>query len=283
MPKNGARDIPPPLELECLKALWTLGEGNVKDVRQALTENRNLAYTTVMTVLDRLARKGGVARRKVGRSFVYAPVLSRGVLRRLAVQDLVDRFFEGSREALLEYLTEERPAQARRRRRRPKPISILRCYNSPLRPQFFLELRGRLKLNRVHPVLPRRFHVDREIVGEEAFRGLASGVRDRILIDLSRTASSLRLHKRARNGGNGAAADSAPGSSGNGSGFVFDRIIRRCRPASAGEQRFLDQRLRQEDAGPQIAEFVVGDAAVRASPRILRQIAPATCVRSRSG
>ena len=105
MPKNGAREIPPPLELECLKVLWTLGEGNVKDVRQALTTSRNLAYTTVMTVLDRLTRKGGLARRKVGRSFVYVPVLSRGVLRRLAVQDLVERFFEGSRETLMEYLT----------------------------------------------------------------------------------------------------------------------------------------------------------------------------------
>jgi predicted transcriptional regulator len=102
--RNGARDIPPPLELECLKALWTLGEGNVKDVRRALTENRNLAYTTVMTVLDRLARKGGVSRRKVGRSFVYVPVLRREVLRGLAIQDLVDRFFDGSQEALAEHL-----------------------------------------------------------------------------------------------------------------------------------------------------------------------------------
>ena len=98
------REMPPPLELECLKALWILGEGNVRDVRQALTQNRNLAYTTVMTVLDRLARKGGVARRKVGRSFVYAPVLSRDVLRRLALKDLVDSFFDGSEQALLEYL-----------------------------------------------------------------------------------------------------------------------------------------------------------------------------------
>jgi predicted transcriptional regulator len=104
MPGNGARDIPPPLELECLKALWTLGEGNVKDVRRAIAVNRNLAYTTVMTVLDRLARKGGVARRKVGRSFVYAPVLRREHLRRLAIRDLVDRFFDGSESALIEYL-----------------------------------------------------------------------------------------------------------------------------------------------------------------------------------
>jgi predicted transcriptional regulator len=107
--RNGAHDIPPPLELECLKALWALGEGNVKDVRRALTENRNLAYTTVMTVLDRLTRKGGVSRRKVGRSFVYVPVLRREVLRGLAVQDLVDRFFDGSQEALAEHLRNGAP------------------------------------------------------------------------------------------------------------------------------------------------------------------------------
>ena len=104
MRRNGARDIPPPLELECLKVLWKLGEGSVKDVRQGLTASRNLAYTTVLTVLDRLARKGGVARRKAGRSYLYAPVLSKDGLRRLAVRDLVDSFFDGSEEALLAYL-----------------------------------------------------------------------------------------------------------------------------------------------------------------------------------
>ncbi len=104
MPRNGVREIPPPLEVECLKILWKLGEGNVRDVREGLTGSRDLAYTTVMTVLDRLSRKGRVARRKVGRSFVYVPVLSREVLRRLAVRELVDRFFEGSEEALVEYL-----------------------------------------------------------------------------------------------------------------------------------------------------------------------------------
>lgn len=101
---GSSRDIPPPLELECLKVLWTLGEGNVKDVRQVMTVSRNLAYTTVMTILDRLVRKGGVERRKVGRAFVYSPLLSREVLRRLAVKELVDTFFDGHEEALVSYL-----------------------------------------------------------------------------------------------------------------------------------------------------------------------------------
>jgi len=49
-------------------------------------------------------RKGGATRRKVGRSFVYAPALSRDVLRRLAIEELVNSFFNGSREELAAYL-----------------------------------------------------------------------------------------------------------------------------------------------------------------------------------
>jgi len=97
-------EIPPPLELECLKALWTLGEGNVKDVREILTQSRKLAYTTVMTVLDRLEKRGKVERRKQGRVFVYTPAVSRDTLRRLAVEALVLDFFDGSELALVEYL-----------------------------------------------------------------------------------------------------------------------------------------------------------------------------------
>jgi len=102
--KGPSPEIPPPLELECLKALWRLGDGSVKDVRGILTERRNLAYTTVMTVLDRLVKRGTVEREKHGRFFVYKPLVGKTLLRRLAVQDLVDTFFEGSEQELLEFL-----------------------------------------------------------------------------------------------------------------------------------------------------------------------------------
>lgn len=87
----------------------------MKDVRGLLTENRKLAYTTVMTVLDRLEKRGSVERHKEGRSFVYAPVVGREELRRLAVQELVDTFFDGSEEKLLDFLggKGERPSPAR--------------------------------------------------------------------------------------------------------------------------------------------------------------------------
>jgi predicted transcriptional regulator len=103
MPKT-SRDVPPPLELACLKALWSLGEGNVRAVQQALEATRPLAYTTIMTVLDRLVRKGKLSRRKVSRAYVYAPSASRDSMRRAAVRELLDGFFDGSEEELLTFL-----------------------------------------------------------------------------------------------------------------------------------------------------------------------------------
>jgi len=103
MPK-AVRDVPPPLELLCLKALWSLREGSVRDVRGLVTQTRPLAYTTIMTVLERLVRKGKVARRKAGRAFVYAPCESRDAMRKVAIRELLEGFFDGSEEELLRFL-----------------------------------------------------------------------------------------------------------------------------------------------------------------------------------
>ena len=103
MPRT-ARDVPPPLELLCLKSLWSLGEGNVKDVQQIVTQTRPLAYTTIMTELDRLVRKGKVSRRKVGRAFFYKPEASRDEMRRAAIAELLEGFFDGSENELIAFL-----------------------------------------------------------------------------------------------------------------------------------------------------------------------------------
>lgn len=110
-PRRGrtARDVPPPLELECLNALWALGEGNVQAVRDQLALRRPLAYTTVMTMLDRLARKQVVTRRKLGRSFVYTPALTRDEVRLRAVRELVESLFDGYEDHLRSFLN-GRPA-----------------------------------------------------------------------------------------------------------------------------------------------------------------------------
>ena len=97
-------DSPGPLELKCLQAIWRLGEANVKDVRDIVTKDRKLAYTTVMTTLDRLEKKGTLKRKKSGKAFVYSAAMTESELRQLAVQHLVDEYFQGSRESLLGYL-----------------------------------------------------------------------------------------------------------------------------------------------------------------------------------
>ena len=111
MPRSkSTKEIPPPLEMECLKALWQLGEANVHQVREFLAPSRPLAYTTVMTLLERLARRGRAARRKQGRGFLYKPEVSKEEMQRLAVQSLASTLFEGSVEALMNHLRSEHQA-----------------------------------------------------------------------------------------------------------------------------------------------------------------------------
>lgn len=88
----------------CLRVLWALGEGSVKTVQQAVCESRPLAYTTIMTVLERLVRKGRLERRKVSRAYVYVPTASRDAMRHIAVRELLDGFFDGNESDLMAFL-----------------------------------------------------------------------------------------------------------------------------------------------------------------------------------
>src|SRR5579863_4980168 len=106
------RELPPPLEMMCLNALWDIGEGNVEEVRKVVSANRPLAYTTVLTLLDRLARRGAVSRRKEGRGFRYQPTVARDKLRRMALRQFLDYHFDGS-EAKLKIFLEEPVDDAR--------------------------------------------------------------------------------------------------------------------------------------------------------------------------
>jgi BlaI family transcriptional regulator, penicillinase repressor len=106
-----------PLELDCMNALWRLGQATVRDIHGALATTRPRAYTTIMTILDRLAQKGVVERQKAGRAWLYRPHLSADQARTHAVARLVEGFFQGSHEALASHLTSlHNAAQANLRR-----------------------------------------------------------------------------------------------------------------------------------------------------------------------
>ena len=105
-PPRGRKSIYelPPLELECMKVLWRLGEASVRDIREELARVRSLAYTTVETIMDRLTRKGVVSREKRGKAHRYTPRYAKAEARAQAVHVLVEHFFGGSREALRAHL-----------------------------------------------------------------------------------------------------------------------------------------------------------------------------------
>jgi BlaI family penicillinase repressor len=114
-----------PLELELMNVLWKTGPANVQTV-QGHIHGRELAYTTVQTMLNVLHRKGKVKRRLKDRAYVYRPILSRKKAVTQAVGDMLDRFFGGSADSLVlnlvetRHLTPEKLAQIQELLARPR-------------------------------------------------------------------------------------------------------------------------------------------------------------------
>ncbi len=80
-----------------MDVMWSRGESNVRDVAEKL--DRPLAYTTVMTTLDRLFKKGMLERRKSERAFLYSPRLSRKDWERQRAGELVAGFLAGPKQS----------------------------------------------------------------------------------------------------------------------------------------------------------------------------------------
>src|SRR3981081_2154684 len=81
------------LEFDLMQILWSRSECNVRDVAQQL--DRPLAYTTVMTTLDRLYKKGLLDRRMPDRAFLYSARLSRQEWERLRAENILAGFLDG--------------------------------------------------------------------------------------------------------------------------------------------------------------------------------------------
>jgi len=84
-----------------MNVLWQRGEATVSEVVNALAKDSRLAYSSVLTTLRILERKGYVRHRKLGRAFVYQPLVAREDAQRSAVRFVVSRFFKNSPELLV--------------------------------------------------------------------------------------------------------------------------------------------------------------------------------------
>lgn len=95
------------LDIDILTVVWDRNQATVKDVFEVLYDSRRLAYTTIMTVMSRLAKKGVLQQDRSTTPYVYSPVISRQDLAFSIINHVVDRLLDGSSELLLNHLSNE--------------------------------------------------------------------------------------------------------------------------------------------------------------------------------
>jgi BlaI family transcriptional regulator, penicillinase repressor len=93
-------------ELQIMKVVWRLGTATVKEVCAAISQRKPTAYTTILTLMGILEEKGALVHTRMGRAYVYKPLLSCRQATRNQVDDVLDRFFDSNPEKMIEYVLE---------------------------------------------------------------------------------------------------------------------------------------------------------------------------------
>jgi len=99
-------------ELEIMKIVWELGQATVRQVYERLLEHREIAYTTVLTMMQVLERKGRLKKSLDDKAHVYQPVEEKQKVIGGMVQEFLNRVFNGSAEPLLLHLVEDEKVSA---------------------------------------------------------------------------------------------------------------------------------------------------------------------------
>jgi len=94
------------LEAAIMTVIWECGEATVEEVRNSLDREKKPAYTTVMTVMSRLAEKGVLEREKQGRAFLYRAAANQSEVAGSMLTSLVDRLYAGSPGRAIAHLIE---------------------------------------------------------------------------------------------------------------------------------------------------------------------------------
>ena len=96
-----------PQELEIMKIVWASDDVTVRDVYEALRERRTLAYTTVMTLMQILEKKGHLKKSTASRQHVYRAARPRQQAVGALLKDFMNRVFDGSARPLLVHLADD--------------------------------------------------------------------------------------------------------------------------------------------------------------------------------
>jgi predicted transcriptional regulator len=95
------------LQRAVIEVVWELGEATVRQVWRRLCRNKELAYTTVLTAMQRLERDGWLRHRVEGRKHIYLPTRTRAQAGAGSVKKFVQRVFDGNALILFRQLVEE--------------------------------------------------------------------------------------------------------------------------------------------------------------------------------
>jgi predicted transcriptional regulator len=116
--KDGLVKVLGPLETEIMQILWADDRSTVKKVHRRLSAQREIAYTTVMTTMSRLAEKGVLNRHREGLAYVYAPAISEEdfvtMVVRQVLDGLLDDYSDTAIEYMIDYLARNNPAELQR-------------------------------------------------------------------------------------------------------------------------------------------------------------------------
>lgn len=95
------------VELEFMTALWSIGQGSVRDVLNRLPAGRDLAYTSAATVLKILEEKGFITSRKENKTLIYKPLIGKGTYQTRSLKNLSQTLFDNTPASLVARLVDD--------------------------------------------------------------------------------------------------------------------------------------------------------------------------------
>jgi len=116
--KDGLVKVLGPLETDIMQIIWQDERSTVKKVHRKLSQQREIAYTTVMTTMSRLAEKGVLRRHREGLAYVYTPAISETDFVTMVVQQVLDGLLDDysttAVDYMIDYLARRNPNELRR-------------------------------------------------------------------------------------------------------------------------------------------------------------------------
>ncbi len=95
------------LQKNVMETVWELGEATVGQVRERLEREPEPAYTTILSVMQKLEKAGWLTHREAGRSYIYLPTRSRDEAGTTTLRSFIDRVFRGDPLLLFQHLLED--------------------------------------------------------------------------------------------------------------------------------------------------------------------------------